>query len=200
MKKILESNQAEIRSENVLDVGPTINMPLTSVFVTSETAVCIDISAAAIKKTKESTPEYECILANCEGLPFKDERFDFLYAGQVIEHLHHPQEFLQEAYRVLQPNGFLLIDTPNSNVTRIMDVLMQIFFRRKLGPSDHVRVFSHAEMRKALTAQGFKIFGTYGLYLPLTLFLPIPYLIHIAMTLGYKVPRASFLIYFLAQK
>ena len=200
MKKILESNKAEIRSENVLDVGPTINMPLTSVFVTSETAVCIDISAAGIKKTKESTPEYECILANCEVLPFKDEKFDFLYAGQVIEHLHHPQEFLQEAYRVLQPNGFLLIDTPNSNVTRIIDVLMQIFFRRKLGPGDHVRVFSHAEMRKALTAQGFNILGTYGLYLPLTLFLPIPYLIHIAMTLGYKVPRASFLIYFLAQK
>lgn len=46
-------------------------------------------------------------------LPFPDLSFDFVFSSQVIEHVTSSEKFLQEIRRVLRPNGFCLITTPN---------------------------------------------------------------------------------------
>lgn len=47
------------------------------------------------------------------GLPFQNSFFDFIFAGEIIEHVDNPDAFLQEIHRVLKPNGRILITTPN---------------------------------------------------------------------------------------
>jgi len=49
---------------------------------------------------------------DAEQLAFASNRFDIIIASEVLEHLWEPQNFLDEAYRVLRNNGYLIIETP----------------------------------------------------------------------------------------
>lgn len=49
--------------------------------------------------------------ADAEALPFENSCFDLVVCESVLEHLLAPEKFLQEAYRVLQPSGRLMILT-----------------------------------------------------------------------------------------
>lgn len=44
--------------------------------------------------------------------PFPDNAASFLYASHVLEHLTDPQAFFREAWRVLHPNGQVIIRVP----------------------------------------------------------------------------------------
>jgi ubiquinone/menaquinone biosynthesis C-methylase UbiE len=49
---------------------------------------------------------------NC-GIPLEDSSVDVIVASDVLEHLVDPYVFVGEMYRVLQPGGYLVLDTPN---------------------------------------------------------------------------------------
>lgn len=46
-------------------------------------------------------------------VPFKSNMFDLVISSATIEHVANPDVFLKEIFRVLQPNGIVLISTPN---------------------------------------------------------------------------------------
>lgn len=50
---------------------------------------------------------------NHEPLPFSENDFDLIFAGEVLEHLVDTETFLKEIYRCLKPGGHLLLTTPN---------------------------------------------------------------------------------------
>jgi predicted SAM-dependent methyltransferase len=53
------------------------------------------------------------------GLPFPDNSVDFIYFGQVIEHLnplYQVPPFLAECRRVLRPGGLIRISTPDLDI------------------------------------------------------------------------------------
>ncbi len=50
---------------------------------------------------------------NNEKLPFSNGEFDIVTCTEVIEHLEHYIETIQEAYRVLRTNGTFVLTTPN---------------------------------------------------------------------------------------
>jgi SAM-dependent methyltransferase len=50
---------------------------------------------------------------NSEGLPYPDATFDLVTCTEVIEHLEHYRYTIREMYRVLKPNGTLVVSTPN---------------------------------------------------------------------------------------
>jgi len=71
----------------------------------------------------ELPPEVEWIPRTIGSLqPVEDGEVGLVFAGQVIEHVQ-PNDligFLCEAHRVLEPGGQLVLDSPNSRVTRAL--------------------------------------------------------------------------------
>ena len=51
-----------------------------------------------------------------EGIPedaFPEESFDVIVCEQVLEHLRYPQTILKDMYRLLKPDGIMIIGVPN---------------------------------------------------------------------------------------
>jgi len=45
-------------------------------------------------------------------LPFKSESFDTILCTQVLEHVPEPKKLLEEAFRVLKGDGYLIMTAP----------------------------------------------------------------------------------------
>jgi 2-polyprenyl-3-methyl-5-hydroxy-6-metoxy-1,4-benzoquinol methylase len=52
------------------------------------------------------------VAGDAEQLAFASNSFDVVLASEVVELLWKPQNFLDEAHRVLKTNGHLIIETP----------------------------------------------------------------------------------------
>ncbi|MEM3393038.1 MAG: class I SAM-dependent methyltransferase [Candidatus Bathyarchaeia archaeon] len=52
------------------------------------------------------------ILSDAKYMPFKQSSFDLITCFETIEHLYNPELMINEAYRILKPNGVFIISTP----------------------------------------------------------------------------------------
>jgi SAM-dependent methyltransferase len=52
-------------------------------------------------------------VANADGIPYEDARFDVVFSDNVLEHLDEPLQVFREVARVLKPGGVFLFKTPN---------------------------------------------------------------------------------------
>jgi ubiquinone/menaquinone biosynthesis C-methylase UbiE len=71
-------------------------------------------------ESMDETVYQERICAFADSLPFVDESFDVIVAGEFIEHVPGPkvEPTLHEFFRVLRLRGRLLLTTPNPNYIR----------------------------------------------------------------------------------
>jgi ubiquinone/menaquinone biosynthesis C-methylase UbiE len=63
---------------------------------------------------------------NTEKLPFADGTFDIVTCTEVIEHLEHYRETIQEAFRVCKAGGTFVVTTPN--ILNLKSRLRFLFF------------------------------------------------------------------------
>lgn len=72
----------------------------------------LDFSDETIESLRKIHPEINYVSADCRDNPFRDEYFDYITAGELIEHMEKPEEFLKEVFRVLKRGGVLSLSTP----------------------------------------------------------------------------------------
>ncbi len=80
--------------------------------------------------------------------------FDAVTMSHVIEHVYNPLDLLNECYRVLKPQGKLVMTTPN------IESLGHLIFRQAwslLDPSRHVYLFSMKTLRNCAERSGFRV-------------------------------------------
>lgn len=83
-------------------------------------------------------------------LNFEDHSFDYVTIIAVIEHLHHPDEIIQECHRVLKRQGLLIMTTPFPIVEKIllfMDKGSYLFSYKKVEEA-HVGYYNLESMNK----------------------------------------------------
>lgn len=96
---------------NVLDVGCGLGRYLpafkgSKIFGT-------ELSLKAIQSVKVTYPEATVIQwFDTDSLPFTLDFFDFIWVGELLEHLKNPQMVIDKLYKVLAPGGIILFITP----------------------------------------------------------------------------------------
>lgn len=101
------------------------------------------------------------------GLPYEDEFFDYILSSDGIEHLEDQYNFIGECYRILKPNGKILISTPNvlNLKPRISNVLtgFHLFHTRPQNEVDdyaggeHINMVNYFDLRINLHRNEFRI-------------------------------------------
>jgi 2-polyprenyl-3-methyl-5-hydroxy-6-metoxy-1,4-benzoquinol methylase len=100
----------------------------------------------------------------------KDESFDVVLLGDVLEHLLDPLGSLQQAVRKLKPSGFVVTSLPNVAHGDVCMTLMQGTFRyREVGLLDrtHIKFFTLETIRELLTEAGLVVADTKRVVVPL---------------------------------
>ncbi|MCQ8105490.1 glycosyltransferase [Methylomonas sp. SURF-2] len=65
-----------------------------------------------INDHRSASDNFNFLIAN-ESLPFASNIFDVVISNHVIEHVNHPKLHINEIHRVLKPQGWLYLATPN---------------------------------------------------------------------------------------
>ena len=99
-------------------------------------------------ETKEDTEHYR--RSSAEQMPFVNDFFDSVFAGELIEHVDNPDRFLNQANRVLKMGGAIIITTPNrkSLVNRV--------FHSYETPI-HISLLDFYSLKKLLEKNGFVV-------------------------------------------
>jgi SAM-dependent methyltransferase len=134
------------RGKRVLDLGCRSGA-LTLHFLEGNSVVGLDVDPAALEKA--AALGIEPVQANVEeALPFEDESFDVVVAGELFEHLQFPDALVAEIRRVLRTGGVLAGSVPNA-----YRVQSRLRFLRGKPPEDdptHLRMFSATAIRELL--------------------------------------------------
>lgn len=138
------------RGKRVLDLGCRAGA-LTRHFLDGNEVVGLDVDAAALEKA--AALGIQPVQANVEEpLPFDDESFDAVVAGELLEHLQFPDALVAEIARVLRPGGTLVGSVPNA-----YRLQSRLRFLRGRAPEDdptHLKMLSPAAVRDLLAAFG----------------------------------------------
>jgi len=89
-----------------------------------------------------------------EELEEMAEGFDILTAFELLEHLYSPQIFLEKAYELLKPGGYLSCSTLNS---KGFDILLLWEKSKSIAPPHHLNFFNPMSIHLLFQKAGFEI-------------------------------------------
>jgi SAM-dependent methyltransferase len=131
----------------VLDVGCRYGA-LTRSYVEGNEVVGVDVDREALAEAAKLGIETHWADADAP-LPFPDESFDVVVAGELLEHIRDPGGLVDEAARVLRPGGRLVASVPNG--FRLKHRLRFLAGREPEEDPTHLHLFSERAVRRLLT-------------------------------------------------
>jgi ubiquinone/menaquinone biosynthesis C-methylase UbiE len=95
-------------ARRILDVGCGTGQWL-GVFPSDATVFGIDPATEMLKRARGRNSHVQLIRGHANELPFRDNKFDFLYCIHALHHFEDPEKFIYESIRMIHPGGALAI-------------------------------------------------------------------------------------------
>jgi 2-polyprenyl-3-methyl-5-hydroxy-6-metoxy-1,4-benzoquinol methylase len=150
--------QLKEKTGKILDIGCQNGEFCSLISQNGFIAYGIDIDSELIEKAKKEYPQIKFESCNNEnGIPFPDEFFDVVWAGDIIEHICKTDIFINEINRVLKMGGLLILSTPMHS--KIKNIGIALFrFEKHFNPEfPHYRFYTLKSLRNVLEKRGFRI-------------------------------------------
>ncbi|MBU1260238.1 MAG: class I SAM-dependent methyltransferase [Planctomycetes bacterium] len=126
----------------------------------------LDISEKVIENLKHKKGSFQ-VCDVMKGLPFEDNKFDYIFCFELIEHVENPTFLLNQFKRILKDNGVLLLSAPNPYNW----IYLLVELLKSPDTEGHIHSFTRQNMGRVADFCGFNIekrLGTYAI-LPYTL-------------------------------
>ena len=145
---------------DVLDVGCACGGLLKS-FPEKWGKYGVDISGFAIENAKTSLamPDHFQQMNVDDGIALPDDKFDYVFLFDVIEHLNNPISVLKNIHRILKSGGQILLTTPN---LRSLDRLLHSKTWSGVEDASHVLLYTPYALQFALMRAGFQIIQSFS--------------------------------------
>ncbi len=120
-------------NERILDVGSGVGTLVFHLAKEGVNCIGVDYSIASIKVAEKLISRYKVagktrfVCSEATKLPFCNSVFDKIVSADFIEHINFERKgkVISEMYRVLRPNGIIVITTPNR-----YHIQLGVWFRR----------------------------------------------------------------------
>ena len=93
----------------------------------------------------------ELLNARIEDVALETARYDVVHSCHTLEHLAHPAHILADHWRVMKPDGLLVVDVPNIVLIGSDDIVEEWFIDK------HLTHFSARTLARMIEAAGFSI-------------------------------------------
>jgi 2-polyprenyl-3-methyl-5-hydroxy-6-metoxy-1,4-benzoquinol methylase len=148
-KKTLEL----VEGRTVLEIGTAEGWLTRELVEQAETVVSCDISMSYLQRAQKAGIQAEFLRVDAHVLPFDQSLFDCIILTEVIEHVFSPFRVLEEIGRVMKPEGFLILSTPNN--LSVSNVLRHVFKTESRNQDAHFSFYDPFALKQLLRLAGF---------------------------------------------
>lgn len=118
-------------------------------------SIVMDISRDVLKAKQG------CLGSASDVFPFKDRCFDYVFAGEIIEHIIDTDSFLDECWRVLKKQGVFIVTAPNmaslANRFLLLAGKQPIWVDFRCAGAGHVRSYTAGALMNQIRNHNFEI-------------------------------------------
>jgi 2-polyprenyl-3-methyl-5-hydroxy-6-metoxy-1,4-benzoquinol methylase len=151
----------DLKGKHVLDAGCGTGRGTERMNSRGAQVTALDIGPNLVNLTRARYP-CQALIASVSELPFPDNTFDVVFSTEVIEHTPDPLASALEMYRVLKPNGHLVLSTP----VWLWQWPVRIASLLHLRPFDGLENFLRPQtLRQTLQASGAVVEAHRGIHL-----------------------------------
>jgi len=148
--------------KTVLDLGCSDGTISKMIREMGNSVECIEISDHSIERCKEKGLKVYDLDLNMSWGDSIPNKYDVVFAGEVLEHIFETDIFLSSIYKVLKVDGYLILSTPNlaSLGRRLLLMLgknpiMELTTRNY--EAGHLRYYVYSSLKKVLLDNNLKI-------------------------------------------
>ena len=167
IKRMLFRFYPKLPGLEILEIGPGGGIWTKYFLGKGAKVTAVDISEPILKANQANNPGAEFILGDATTVKI-NEKFDLVFAKDVIEHIQDDEKFLANMKDHLKEGGRMLINTQN-NFSK--NYFVQGGFHRLKGNGNwlgwdptHIRFYNFISLKNKLAKTGFKPEKWFGSY------------------------------------
>lgn len=143
-------------SQKILDLGCGDGYLSYLMARAKHQVTAFDLSINRLEKFKNIATEYaiEQQIGDVKSTGFPENTFDIIICSEVIEHIDEYEKVLQEAYRILKPEGQFIVSVPHDEPRKIITCphCLKQFYR-----NGHINRFTRQNLPEALQEHQFQV-------------------------------------------
>jgi len=162
-KEILEKYAKDVNPK-ILDVGCASGI-LGKIRQSPNNIFGIEFNEDLAKLAKENCEKvYEINLNSFSAKMIEEKNFDFIFLGDVLEHVLNPEKVLEEVIKLLSENGLIIVSLPNiAQLQFRLKLLLGIFDYTETGVMDktHLHFYTYKTAINLIKKNNLSIINIY---------------------------------------
>lgn len=147
--------RAYTRGKDVLDIASGEGYGSALLAQSARSVIGVDVSNEAVKHASDSYQKSNLtyLSGSADNIPVEDSSIDVVVSFETLEHFYNHDAFMQEVKRVLRPDGFLILSTPDRNIYSGFGINTNAYHINELNKEEFVLLVKKYFKNNAILSQ-----------------------------------------------